>query len=353
VRVPGDVHLDDVEAATGRMLAPYQENNMGDCPPEFMEFYDAEPDIKKDYEEDTTTKLRLADGALVSPWDKKYQKEKEDGAPFWQNREYEYPEGSEKIEVPNKELWDSWEAYAEEYGEYTKDEKEGKYGYWTNPNCKWDWWQIGGRWSGYFPVRDVTPAQLGSPGTFNNTPTPGRVDITRIKDLDSDVLQKQTDDAIAEFWKHYDGYVAKQAEPQDPGGGFNMHGSAARSALLSVGLIACKGASELTAEDTASKLVIPWKKDERREEHRFDVVNLCLNTPEEREAFQPQLEAEYDALRAYSYLDDAGWHQAGDMGWFGMSTDTPDTTVSYAQEYRQRVRSGDQEDWLVLVDCHI
>lgn len=30
------------------------------------------------------------------------------------------------------------------------DEATGKRGYWQNPNAKWDWYQIGGRWAGYF-----------------------------------------------------------------------------------------------------------------------------------------------------------------------------------------------------------
>lgn len=63
-------------------LAPYQENNMGDCPPEFLEFIEGT---------------------------------EEDG--------------------------------------YSKDEKTGKYGYWENPNAKWDWYQIGGRWAGSLRIK--------------------------------------------------------------------------------------------------------------------------------------------------------------------------------------------------------
>lgn len=43
-----------------------------------------------------------------------------------------------------------------EYLEFREDEEgnidmaTGERGYWYNPNAKWDWYEIGGRWSGYF-----------------------------------------------------------------------------------------------------------------------------------------------------------------------------------------------------------
>lgn len=32
--------------------------------------------------------------------------------------------------------------------------KDGRYGRWTNPNAKWDWWAVGGRWSGSLIKKD-------------------------------------------------------------------------------------------------------------------------------------------------------------------------------------------------------
>lgn len=35
------------------------------------------------------------------------------------------------------------------------DEKQGDYGYWYNPNAKWDWWTVGGRWSGLLHLKPL------------------------------------------------------------------------------------------------------------------------------------------------------------------------------------------------------
>lgn len=35
------------------------------------------------------------------------------------------------------------------------DEATGKRGYWENPNAKWDWYEVGGRWDGHFDGSNV------------------------------------------------------------------------------------------------------------------------------------------------------------------------------------------------------
>lgn len=51
-----------------KALAPYQENNMGDCPKEYMEFHSLSKEYKDEYETGTTERVRLKDGTLVYPW---------------------------------------------------------------------------------------------------------------------------------------------------------------------------------------------------------------------------------------------------------------------------------------------
>ena len=49
--------------------------------------------------------------------------------------------------ISNKEFlkdYPTFENYLEE--NYEKDEETNLYGYWENPNAKWDWYEIGGRW---------------------------------------------------------------------------------------------------------------------------------------------------------------------------------------------------------------
>lgn len=79
---------------------------------------------------------------------------------------------------------DELKADYEEYGngrdfevfieEWSGDEKNENniYGRWTNPNAKWDWWAIGGRWSGLLKLkpletRTVNTSELGPCNGFS------------------------------------------------------------------------------------------------------------------------------------------------------------------------------------------
>ena len=55
----------------------------------------------------------------------------------------------EKIKQTRPDLkYDTPEECASDYFGYTKEGED--WGRWTNPNSKWDWYTIGGRWTGFF-----------------------------------------------------------------------------------------------------------------------------------------------------------------------------------------------------------
>lgn len=98
-----------------RLLAPYQENNNLDCPKEYLEFFDIDEKLRDRYKNE-----------------------------------------SKAI----KKRFPTFEEYVDYYG-YKKNEYTGKYGYYENPNAKWDWYSIGGRFDyadgfGYFTkLKDI------------------------------------------------------------------------------------------------------------------------------------------------------------------------------------------------------
>lgn len=47
------------------------------------------------------------------------------------------------------------EKYAGDYFGYDVSPDTGEFGTWTNPRSKWDWWVIGGRWSGWLNGADI------------------------------------------------------------------------------------------------------------------------------------------------------------------------------------------------------
>ena len=134
-------------------MAPYQENNMGDCPKEYLEFCDEEEGYLKEYNNDSKSMIKMPNGDLKSPYDEIFKKT--DPEASW-SHSYEIPIECKKVEVLFKEVYSTFEEFMEDWAGYDeKDPETGKFGYWENPNRKWDWYQMGGRWSGYFQLKKI------------------------------------------------------------------------------------------------------------------------------------------------------------------------------------------------------
>jgi hypothetical protein len=70
---------------------------------------------------------------------------------------------------------------------------------------KWDFWTIGGRWTGYFKARPGTEnAYLGQSGSFDNPPKPGGFDIIRKADVDWEGMLKENCDRARAFFNSED-----------------------------------------------------------------------------------------------------------------------------------------------------
>lgn len=68
--------LDENEVA--KMLAPYQENNMGDCPKEYLAFHSITEEYKEDYENGSRTMVLTNNNNIVSEYDDMFKKKGKD-----------------------------------------------------------------------------------------------------------------------------------------------------------------------------------------------------------------------------------------------------------------------------------
>ena len=311
-----------------KALAPFQENNMGDCPKEYLEFHSYSKEYKEEYETGTTERVRLKDGTLVYKWndslyeqvsEEEYKKAKAEGketsyssCPDTYKVKKDLAEiGAEVVEIPWKELYPTFENYLEDYHDSTKDEETLDYGYWENPNAKWDWWQIGGRWAGLLKV----PADCencstgkkswgwGSENPYTSTDQYKKVDSARIKDLVFLDSEKQYEKA-KRFWEMYiEGQPPKNADEQEQ---------------------------------------IKWA---------FYKPEYFLNTYKDKETY-----AECEAtFYTYAVIDkDGHWNAKGEMGWWCCSVEEENQVVDFIKNYKKNVfENAGEDDYITIVDCHI
>lgn len=338
VRLPATTALSEIKRAVASALLPYKEAGCGaKDPPELKKhlvFEDVEDDSLKQYDTDTTRRVRLSDGKEVFAFDDMFRNHD-----FLASKRYIYPPDAVEFERPVKEIYPTFEQYMAEYCGYEKrDQKTGRYGHWRNPNQKWDWFEIGGRWIGSIPVKDDFLATVrGEPGLgAKAADDPNKCDGCRIKNIDMDAVATEGRARAEEFWTAWTKFVetGKSDDPFYP-----------RERAVHLGLLECKNADELKGDEFKT---IKWGRQNTPGVDRFDVIHNVT-----REEAIRRHEEIYSPIRTYALLDGDGWHSGGEMGWFGCSSDTPESKAAHARSFMDRLRAGDQRDWVVVVDCHI
>lgn len=263
---------DDVE----KQLAPYQENNMGDCPAQFLEFQDRTDDVTSGWDDEMRSKY-----ATIAE-------------------------------------------YAEDYHGYRErrviDGVE-RFGYMENPNKKWDWWVIGGRWSGMLPT-----AAGGA-----DSATKAEIDWNRKRD-------ESEERARARFarWKQALDLHPETARPRSWSEVLAAHGNNVEAAR----------AAYNTQPQIAS-----WKRIEEAVDRwgAFDIEPVtdlgfdidALVTLERRKAAAP-----------FAFVLDGKWHERGRMGWSAcVSGEQP--VDAWLETWERTWEALPPDARITVVDCHI
>jgi hypothetical protein len=320
----------DVEAA----LAPFQENNMGDCPEQYMQFEDQEAEFLEEYENEGTARVVLPDGTCVLPWDRMFDVPNPEG--FGTIRVV--PPELERRKVPFKETYATFEQFVSEWhGHSERDEKTGRYGCWSNPNSKWDWYQIGGRWSGSLKLKAGAEGQRGekSWAVEDEADVPGTCDQARAGDIDWQAMIDAAAVRARDDFRQITAIVAGRpvqtwAQLREQHGG-NL--DAARDAFHAQPVVA----------DVKAAFPDRWMITETLESV------LAFNGDEEAYVdFTGK-----DHARQYALLHEGQWHEPGSMGWFGCSTETFESKREFTRKYWETVLSLPDDTLVSIVDCHI
>ena len=145
-------------------LAPYQENNMGTCPEKYLKFIDTEDESRNEWETKTTDAVKI-DGKYYFTWDERFRVEGTFGTG---PDTHKVPDDLTIEKVPLKTLYSTFEEFMNKWHGYIgRDKKTNKYGYWNNPNTKWDWYVLGGRWDGFFKLKNNETSNQASKGDID------------------------------------------------------------------------------------------------------------------------------------------------------------------------------------------
>lgn len=200
-------------------------------------------------------------------------------------------------EFPHKKRYKNFQEFEKAWNGNRFNEEHQGYGYWHNPNAKWDWYSMGGRWTGYFkPKKGSKSGVLGNRGAFGTPPDdPSYVDQIRFDEID---FEGMAVDELAKAKKYWKEYKAK-----------------------------------LKAGDKSAGFLYGIEKGMTRKAY---IEKRTANG-----GWQP-----------FAFIDkDGEWHEVGSMGWFGMVSD--EDREGHEDNFAQFVKTLEPDDILTIWDCHI
>jgi hypothetical protein len=246
-------------------------------------------------------------------------------------------------------------------GEYRQDEQGFLVRYTTyNPTSKWDWYQVGGRWSGFFTVKPGTPPEAIRQGERSWTNegrelAPDLADSVEKKYIDFDLMRRKAEIEAHERWEKFEKAVGDLRSP----GSWDSYARAIVGAELWD-----KDLSDLSEEQRAERKELV---DKAREAYRAEPfikaatglggfyfgdihTDMCLDAEDPRATF---VQSAMDAtVSTYAVVKDGDWMARGQMGWFGMSDDKDDE-ATWAAKVWELVESLPDDTLLTVVDAHI
>lgn len=215
--------------------------------------------------------------------------------------------------VPFKEIYASFEEFVADWeGIDERDPVMNRYGRYANPNAKWDWWQVGGRFGEAFKKK-------GS-DTWVNSITLENLDL-------AGMVEEQLEEANAEYTTlesilkglpapSWEEYLAKYPNIQD-----------ARNAYNSLEVV----------------------KDLNKA-HFFVFGGIAEEYGTSREEYLNKVRQR--VLVPFAFVQNGVWYEKGRMGWFGMSSNEISDN-EWAEKFHAVLRELPPETVITMVDCHI
>lgn len=214
-----------------------------------------------------------------------------------------------KEEFPKKLKWTDEEIYQYEIEFYEPEEigENGEIHSTYNPNSKWDWYEISGRWFNELLVKEDVEyigGEIGlGAGNLLNKKAPKGYKWTngaKIKDICFEKMREDTYSAAIRWW-------------------------------------------ELVVEEQ------PLKEGEKQPLNLYKKEYLIKRYGDKEH--YAKIESTFST---FAFVDEEGWHEKGEMLYFGLDTSTKESENIYIEKFQEYIKAEENQDkYLIIVDCHI
>lgn len=287
-------------------LAPYDENLNNN-------FCDCTDEVKKEYNNKVVSRVVLKNGQEIFKWSS--------------HNEEDVIE-TKKVHV--SEIYPTIEEFVDYYQMY---EKVGdKFGYFHNNKAKWDWYLIGGRWTGAFKLKDNVPTSVGNigePGIMTSPAKEGFCDQSPKKYIDLEWMRNNKEREAA---TKYDTVYAAI-------GNFDnfVNWETVRDKMFPNDLTKAREFYNNQSQVKLTSKLIGF----------FENVD-SYNIP--REEYLKR--ARDSAISTFAVVKDGQWFEKGEMGWWAVVINEMEQQ-EWNTKFNELLNSIPDDTLLTMVDCHI
>jgi hypothetical protein len=241
------------------------------------------------------------------------------------------------------------------YG-YEQDE-EGNWGRETNPNAKWDWFQLGGRWTGFFKLKahvkfEYSNVKVGDPGLMTDHPKQGYADQTPKKYIDFESMREEAKRKASEEYKKIENFFGGEIpkieipwkEISDEKGKYKDLSWDKRRDLYHA-QPALRKLKNLREEYRQR----PATKESEKERSLFGLFDLSKFQITHDEYVN---NAGAGALSTFAVIKDGKWYEKGEMGWWACVSNEKKEN-DWIKEFHELIDTLSEDTLLSVYDCHI
>lgn len=230
----------------------------------------------------------------------------------------------------------------------------------TNPNRKWDWYVIGGRWSNSLKCKEgaykakkafsnlVTTFTFRDTLRFEKTLERDNADIARIDYIDFDKMKECAKAERRELWKQ----VICDFLESEHSFIFNQLNELRYSCLQELkSLEEHWERQEDQWRKERSNSFADWASDNVKHPFCFYEFFSRVKSSTDYENIKDWIGAALPIM-PFALLDESGWHGRSEMYWFGLIS-SEKTEKEWAETVQERIRCARSDDWFAIIDCHI
>jgi hypothetical protein len=203
----------------------------------------------------------------------------------------------------------------------------------TNPNKKWDWWVMGGRFSGHLSLKPGSTPTLGRRGLMgsHSDDHPLAADQAMVADVDLHTMREEARNRALKLWDEVHETVTDLPPIED--------WDQLRKSAPTIDAARKQYWEQPAVVALKERFPDSWGLD-----RQVDAAKRARDEYGQREAD--------NAITTFALVKEGQWIKRGEMGWFACVSNEKDQ-ADWSSEFNKMLDTLPSTAWLTVVDCHI